>query len=191
MFPTFLSGHLKNVCLSLDLAWICCPRALITIKLESRLPLSRDAPRRGRLTGSECVIVIWYGLALPRSGTAAGSVCFFPSFLLSPSSRRLFQVFWTGMHPKNTRKESTWVLLLLSQVNMVWQDVHPPAAQMRFQQSLSDIYWFFWLRLAHLFHLWPNLHVFKHVVFQMSVDLTTDNGATWAPFTRYRNRVQT
>lgn len=66
LFPTFLSGHLKNVCLSLDLAWICCPLALITIKLESRLLLSRDAARRGRPTGSQCVIVIWYGLALPR-----------------------------------------------------------------------------------------------------------------------------
>lgn len=37
--------YLKNVC-NLDLAWISYPRALITIKLESRLLLSRDAPRR-------------------------------------------------------------------------------------------------------------------------------------------------
>lgn len=37
--------YLKNVSSS-DLAWIACPRALITIKLESRLLLSRDAPMR-------------------------------------------------------------------------------------------------------------------------------------------------
>lgn len=67
--------YLKNVS-SLALAWIACPRALITIKLESRLLLSRDAPRRAEGARAQYVIVIWYGLALHASGITAGcSAC--------------------------------------------------------------------------------------------------------------------
>lgn len=57
------ADYLKNAS-RLDLAGVARLRALITIKLESRLLLSRDAPRRAEggarpaLAGSECVIVI-------------------------------------------------------------------------------------------------------------------------------------
>lgn len=57
------ADYLKNAS-RLDLAGVARPRVLITIELESRRLLSRDAPRRAEggartgLAGSECVVVI-------------------------------------------------------------------------------------------------------------------------------------